>query len=396
MRDFFRVHDPVSFVFPIDGDCLSPLDGREADGALHIPVRVRAAQNARLRINGRPAAFDPESRLFTAELPLYGYRTTLTAIDEYNGCRADIAVFRLHDPVKKFYFTVDDAIVFLAELNACPERYPSIFDHPFLTPFRAAHDRYGAQVHINLYYEFNAESAADFSAHRAPFTLSMMTDRFRPEFEANADWLTFSYHAHANYPNMPGMVQSADFIGESIRMVHREICRFAGPASLLPATTMHFGNATLETLRAFRDNGYRIQFGSFRVVDDDSPYLSYYGRDGLPRYLRGSGVDAYNNPSDAGAGSGRDFWRDNAEDVLYAHTDMVLNVIPLGEIIPWMERYLAARPSKGFFHPMIHEEYFYPDYVHYIPDCGDRILRAVRHLYESGFRSVPIQDIVLE
>ena len=45
---------------------------------------------------------------------------------------------------------------------------------------------------------------------------------------------------------------------------------------------------------------------------------------------------------------------------------------------------------------MIHEEYFYPDYVHYIPDCGDRVLRAVRHLYESGFRSVPIQDIVLE
>ena len=396
MRDFFHVCDPVSFVFPIDGDCLNCYDGREEDGVLYITVKIRAAENADLRINGQPAAFDPDARLYYREVPIYGYRTTLTAIDAYNGYRADVVVYRLNDPINKFYFTVDDTIVFLYDLNKEPEKYPSMFDHPFLAPFKKAHDLYGANVHLNLYWEFNEESAQDFAAHKEYFNLSMMTDRYRPEFEANAHWLTLSYHAHANYPDMPCKVQSAEFIGNSIRMVHKEICRFAGPASLIPATTMHWGNCYLEAQRAFRDNGYRIEFGSFRVVDNDQAYLSYYGRDGLPRYIRGGGVDAYNQTSETEGGTGRDFWKDNREDIQFCHTDMVLNAIELDNVIPWMDAYMAMRPNSGFMHPMIHEEYYYLDYFQYIPDCGERVLTAIRHLYEKGYRSVPIQDIVWE
>ena len=396
MRDFFHVCDPVSFVFPIDGDCLNCHDGREEDGVLYVTVKIRAAENADLRISGQPAAFDPETRLYYREVPIYGYRTTLTAIDAYNGYRADAVVYKLNDPINKFYFTVDDTIVFLYDLNKNPEKYPSMFDHPFLAPFKKAHDLYGANVHLNLYWEFNEESARDFADHKEYFNLSMMTDRYRPEFEANAHWLTLSYHAHANYPDMPCKVQSAEFIGKSIRMVHKEICRFAGPASLIPATTMHWGNCYLEAQRAFRDNGYRIEFGSFRVVDNDQAYLSYYGRDGLPRYIRGGGVDAYNQTSEAEGGSGRDFWKDNREDIQFCHTDMVLNAIALDNVIPWMDAYMAMRPNSGFMHPMIHEEYYYPDYFSYIPDCGERVLTAIRHLYEKGYRSVPIQDIVWE
>ena len=396
MRDFFHVCDPVSFVFPIDGDCLNCHDGREEDGVLYITVKIRAAENAELKINGKPAAFDPEARLYYREVPIYGYRTTLTAIDAYNGYRADAVVYKLNDPMNKFYFTVDDTIVFLYDLNKHPEKYPSMFDHPFLAPFKKAHDLYGANVHLNLYWEFNEESARDFAEHKDYFNLSMMTDRYRPEFEANAHWLTLSYHAHANYPDMPCKVQSAEFIGASIRMVHKEICRFAGPASLIPATTMHWGNCYLEAQRAFRENGYRIEFGSFRVVDNDQAYLSYYGRDGLPRYIRGGGVDAYNRVSEEAGGAGRDFWKDNQEDIMFCHTDMVLNAIELENVIPWMDAYMAQRPNSGFMHPMIHEEYYYPDYVNYIPDCGQRVLTAIRHLYEKGYRSVPISDIVWE
>jgi len=396
MRDFFHLCDPVSFVFPIDGDCLSIFDGREEDGVLYIRAKVRAAENAQLKINGKDAEYSASERLYSAEIPIYGYRTVLSAIDAHNGYRADAVVYRLNDPINKFYFTVDDGIVFLYDLTKSPEKYPSMFDHPFLAPFRTAHDLYGAQVHVNLYWEFNEESAADFADHKEYFNLSMMTDRYRGEFEANADWLTFSYHAHANYPNMPGKVYSPEFFGESIRMVHREIRRFAGPQSLIPATTMHWGNCYLESQRAFRENGYRIEFGSFRTVDNDEPYLSYYGRDGLPRYIRGGGMDAYNHASEEEGGTGRDFWKDNREDIIFAHTDMVLNTIPLADVESWLERYLAAHPTKSFVHPMIHEEYFYPDYRAYIPDCGERILCAIRYLYEKGYRSVPIEDIVTE
>ena len=159
---------------------------------------------------------------------------------------------------------------------------------------------------------------------------------------------------------------------------------------------MHWGNCYLEAQRAFRENGYRIEFASFRVVDNDQAYLSYYGRDGLPRYIRGGGVDAYNRTSEAEGGLGRDFWKDNREDIQFCHTDMVLNAIELENVIGWMDSYMANRPNSGFMHPMIHEEYYYPDYVNYIPDCGQRVLTAIRHLYEKGYRSVPVQNIVWE
>ena len=397
MRDFFRVCDPVSFVFPIDGDCLTLKDGEFRDGVLYVPVRVRAADNADLTVNGVKAVYDKETRLYTAVLPIRTYRNTLAAIDAKNGYRAEVVVYRLHDPENKYYFTVDDTIVFLYELTKHPEKYPSMFDHPFLSTFKAAHELYGANVHLNLYYEFNDDSANDFAEHKEYFNLSMMTDRYRGEFEDNADWLTLSYHAHSNYPNMPCRVQPPEFIGDSIRKVHSEIRRFAGERSLLGATTMHWGNCYLENQRAFRENGYRIEFGSFRMVDNDEPYLSYYGRDGLPRYLRGAGVDAYNRVSDADESMpGRDMWRDNQEDIIFCHTDMVLNVIPLANVVPWLEKYLEVRKDSVFIHPMIHEEYFYPDYRGYLPDCRERVLTALKFIYEKGYRSVPIERIVLE
>ena len=398
MRDFFHFHDPVSFAFPIDGDCLNVNDGRVDGDALFITVKIRAAENAQITVNNIPAKFDSDERLFIAEVPLYNYRNSLYAIDSKNGARADVVVYRFHDPIKKYYITVDDTIVFLYDLNKNPDKYPSMFDHPFLAPFKKAHDLYGAHTHLNLYYEYNEDSARDFHNHQDYFNLSMMTDKFKPEFEANADWLTLSYHAHANYPSMPGKIHSAEFFSNSMHMVHKEIKRFAGEKSLVPATNVHFGNGYVEILRAFRDNGYRIMFDSFRYVDDDEPCMGYYGRDGLYKYIRGSGVDPYNRESSSADNSneGRNCWKDNIEDVIYCRLDIVLNSVKLDDIEPWMDKYLSLRPNSGMMNPMIHEEYFYPDYINYIPDCGERILKAAKYLYDRGYKSVPIQDIVLE
>ena len=400
MRDFFRHYDPVYFVSHIDGDCVNTLDGRMEGDALILPVRVKAADNAEITINGIPAILDKSDYTFRAEVPLYNYRNTLCAIDSKNGYRAEILVFRILDVLNKFYFTVDDCIVFLYELTKHPEQYPSMFDHPFLAPFRTAHERYGAHVHLNLYYEFDERSASDFSAHKEYFNLSMMTDRYRKEWEENAHWLTLSCHANANYPSKPNQVLSADFISKAIRKTNREIRRFAGPASLVPVTTMHFGNGYVEPLRAFRENGYLIQCASFRMVNNDEAYISYYGRDGLPAHIRGSGPDAYAQQSDVAMGTpGRDLWKDTKEDVIFSHTDMVLNLvkeIPTDQIESWLDRYLSLHPEKGIVSMIIHEEYYYPDYRAYIPDCGERVLRAIKHVYDKGFRGVALEKILLE
>ena len=85
--------------------------------------------------------------------------------------------------MKKFCFTVDDNIRFLKELT---ERMPeSIFDHPYLALYRTLHEEYGLKVQLNLFYEMK------------DFDLSMMTDRYRDEFSANADAAQRLKIAHA-------------------------------------------------------------------------------------------------------------------------------------------------------------------------------------------------------
>lgn len=400
MRDFFREHDPVFFVSHIDGDCINNKEGKLQGEALYVTATVKASDNAEITINGQPAVYDPIEHTYSAQIPLYNYRNTLYAIDSKNGYRAEIVVFWLKNAVDKFYFTVDDCIVFLYELSKHPEKYPSLFDHPFLAIFKKAHRLYGAHVHLNLYYEFDAASMADFAAHKEYFNLSMMTDRYRGEWEENADWLTLSFHANANYPDMPNKCLDSAFIAASMRKTHKEICRFAGRRSLVPVTTAHWGNGYIEPLRAFREGGYLIQCGSFRQMNNDEAYLSYFGRDGIPAYLRGVGLDSYNRPSDAKEGfSGRDVWKDTREDIYYCHPDMVLNYdkgIPTEQIEGWLDQYMALRPNSGIMGLMIHEEYFYPDYTLYIRDFGERVLKAIAHIYAKGYRSCPLEALILE
>ncbi len=58
---------------------------------------------------------------------------------------------------------------------------------------------------------------------------------------------------------------------------------------------------------------------------------------------------------------------------------------------------LCAIDSKnGIMCFLIHEEYYYPDYKLYIPDCGERILKAIKHVYDKGYRSKPIEEIIFE
>ena len=126
MRDFFHVSDPVHFVFPIDGDCLNCYDGCERDGALLVPVTVWAPYNAQVTVNGIPAHYDKEKKLYCAEVPIRTWRTTLAAVDHAGGYRAEIVVYRFRDPVKKTRFHVDDVVVVFYDLAHHPERYPSL------------------------------------------------------------------------------------------------------------------------------------------------------------------------------------------------------------------------------------------------------------------------------
>ena len=84
--------------------------------------------------------------------------------------------------------------------------------------------------------------------------------------------------------------------------------------------------------------------------------------------------------------------------MIYCHTDMVLNLpsIKTEEIGAWIDEYVAAHPTLGIMSLMIHEQYCFPDFCQAIPDTAERILSAIRHLYDKGYRGVAIEEVCLE
>ena len=95
---------------------------------------------------------------------------------------------------------------------------------------------------------------------------------------------------------------------------------------------------------------------------------------------------------------GRDVWKDNREDVIYCHTDMVLNLtaIKTADIGAWIDEYIAAHPTLGIMSLMIHEAYCLPDYRWPIRDYEERILSAIRHVYDKGYRSASVESLCFE
>lgn len=355
--------EKISFLNFIDGDCVNAHDGVETDAGLRLPIRVCAPAGRAISVNGVPATF--AEGVYTAELTLSGYRNTVTASD---GVQAEtIRLYRLPNVMGKYRLSSDDNILFLADITAHADEYTSIFDNPYLAVYKAAHDRYGAKVHLNLFYEFFAVESG-FPAERPYFNLSMMTDKFRDEFRANADWLKLAFHARREYPASPYQTATAAEITEDCRLVCREIIRFAGPECISDSTTVHYGETSIEALRALRALGFRSLTGYFEKTKHGVPLVAYHTSGALTDHV-----------------GSRDFWVDTDEDMLFGRIDLVLNYNTLAWVQENLPPVLDDPGRNGFVSIMIHEQYFYDDYVNYRPDFAERVLWACEYLHAHGY-----------
>lgn len=377
MQNYFRLNDPIHFTFPINGDCLNGADGRTDGAALTVPVTVAAPSGAEIFVNGIPATVDAEG-IYRADVPVTGYRSTLVAENRADGTEARITVFRLPKHEKKHYrLSSDDNIRFLMELNAGD--YRSIFDHPYLAVYKKAHDLYGAQVHLNLFYAFDETARGCFSNPHPYFDLSMMTDRYKEEFRANADWLKLAFHSKSEFPDAPYRDASPETITRDCIAVCREIVRFAGAECISDSTTVHFGEANIPCVRALRALGFRSLTGYFVLRPNGRPSVSYYAPVDLVKHV-----------------GARDFWVDTEEDMIFGRIDRVLNIGPLEEILRDMTEITADPHRGGFVSVMIHEQYFYEDYKRYLFDFEQRVLDTCRYLAEQGYTGAHITDMTRE
>lgn len=365
----------LKFLFPIDGDFVNSRDGSWKDDALYVDVLL-ASGDGTPSVCDIPAVYDAALGCYKATVPLYGYRNRLIAKTPTQECIITVLVTP-EEKLNKFRVSSDDNIRFLKELTE--NDYASIFDHPYLAVYKKAHDLYGAKVHLNLFYAFDDQARSLFRSKPSYFDLSMMTDRYKEEFIANSSWLKLTFHAKSEFPDKPYKYADRKTVCEDCIAVCREICRFAGKECLSNSTTIHWGEANREVVRQLRALGLTSLTGYFMRDEENEPLVSYYAERSLVDHV-----------------GARDFWMDTQEDMIFGRIDSVLNIGSLEKVMEEV-RTAAADPHRGgFVSIMIHEQYFYPDYINYLCDFEDRVLKSCQLLHSNGYTGAHISDITTQ
>lgn len=355
----------ISFLYPTEGAILlSGADGTECGGSLQIQVRVKADPASELTINGVLAAREADA--FTAQVSLAsGFNEIIAQTSQ--GEQQKVRVWWLKGAERTVHMTIDDCIRCFEDLTRSPEQYPSLFDHPYLAIFHEAHMRFGSKVHINVFYE-----SVD-----GTFNLSMMTDRYKEEFRANADWLSLSFHAIREFPDEIYRNASYEEVLKDCQMVTSEIIRFAGKEVLRESTTLHWGAATADGVRALRKEGFHFICGYLQLREDGTPFVSYH--------LNADQV------KEAGC---REGYVDFDEDVFIFKLDLMLDQIPSEQVRPYLEE-LSKRPHESqMLMSVIHEQYFYEDYINYEPDYKERVLHMAGWASEHGYVPISLTETV--
>ena len=249
--------------------------------------------------------------------------------------------------MKSFIFTVDDNIRLFKEI--CERGYTSVFEHPYLAMYKRLHETLGIKVQLNLFYECEG------------FCLNDMTERYKAEFENNADWLKMSFHSKLENVK-PYKDSDYDEVFRDCSRVNREILRFAGEKSLAKTTTIHYCLATNEGLRAIFDNGYIGLLGLYG--SEEEPRTSYQNSQKEAEMLRCG-----------------EFLKRG--EITYGAIGIVLNLFREGEIL----EKLSALTRRETIKIMIHEQYFYEDYKRYIPEFEEILASSFDYLANNGYTS---------
>ena len=256
--------------------------------------------------------------------------------------------------MKTFCFTIDDNIRFLKELTA--QKPGSMFDHPYLAMLRRLHERFDLKIQPNLFYRMEG------------FALSQMKDSYADEWDAAASWLKLSFHSELENPR-PYLNSDYEEVFADCHGVHKEILRFAGLKSLGKTTTVHCCQTTPEGVTALFDNGVRGLLGLYG--NEESPRTSYSLPESIAAELRNGKIE-------------------NLDGMTHGAIDMIINTVKLENI----SANLTELFSRESLRVMIHEQYFYEDYIRYQPDFEEKLVLVFSLLREQGYQSCFFEEQV--
>ncbi|MBE5962600.1 MAG: hypothetical protein E7256_14690 [Lachnospiraceae bacterium] len=165
------------------------------------------------------------------------------------------------------HFSVDDFILNFADLTAQKDRYPSIFNQPVFSFFQRMHEEYGAVFSL---YCFGKDL-------KSGFLLEDVTRDYRKEFEENASWLKFGFHAmdsEAVYGDNRGtrtINRDADQALDDYQYVMHQLSEIVGEKAIDTVPRIHFFAGTSACCMAWK-NAYH---GVTGLIAADDNRISY-------------------------------------------------------------------------------------------------------------------------
>ena len=300
----------------------------------------------------------------------------------------------------------DDAIWALRDITR--QRPGSLFDHPFFSVLKECHAKYGLKMQINLFYR------TDFFYGMDEFTLADVTDAYKPEFAANADWLKLGFHSLQEFPDYPWVNAEYADVKKLFGMIKGQIVRFAGERSFAYACVPHWCPMSKDGVRALKDCGIklmecsigpryefdgkaeRLPYGhSFRLLQNRKPETGFYWRESRNAAISSS-ICSYNHITEeqsARTALSLEYIHDRETGMNFHHMFCdapCLNLCTLKTLKEDTERCLG----KEYLIFSNHEQYFFKDYLAYQPEYADKIRLMCRMMHDNGYKFIFMEDTV--
>ncbi|MFA6241917.1 MAG: hypothetical protein WC655_13365, partial [Candidatus Hydrogenedentales bacterium] len=345
-----NVEQSIKILEPCDGDVLNHNDGAETAESLTVAVRGVAPAGVAVLVNGVQA--EREGDRFTCSVPVSVRHSSIVA--QAGDAKDSIEVWWDKASRKRYRFSVDDNIQFLKDLGTAPEKYPSLFDHWYLAFWREMHEKYGAKIHLNIYYQTD------------DFDLSQMPDIWKDEWQANAGWLHLSFHALQDKPDRPYRNAKYAQVAHDYDLVCGHIRRFAGTDVLTTTTTTHWAQVPKDGVLALRDRGIAQLVGLFGTSHGVTTACYYL------------------TPEQSARCDERPAWYDRDAGIFFVPCAMVVNSYAVEKIKPLLDARAESPHRAELLELLIHEQYFREDLDLYQPTVMDKVRAALDWATSNG------------
>ncbi|WP_372934314.1 hypothetical protein [Mariniphaga sediminis] len=349
---------------PFHGAVLNSRHGVKAGEGLKIEVQGEAPLNGTVTVNGVQAR--REKTKFMADVILRNTETEITAISNgvFGTNKHTIRVVWDKNSFPRYGFEIDDNIFFFRDI--AKEKYRSLFDCFYLKGLRKLHQKYGTKVLLNIYFSDGQEYT------KSPeFTLEQFPDRYKREWEDNADWLKLTFHAWANLPDRPYQDAPVQKLTSDLEKVSEQIIRFAGEQTYTPPTIVHWGMMPSHAYKSMAEKNVKVLRGYF-ISRENGKWDVNHNMDAV----RSEYISHHHLLKDFDSG------------IVFSKIHLVCNSTPVEKIVPTLQPLLNHPQGAEILDLMTHEQYFWPFYANYLPDHFERLDKTIGWAAEHGYKPV--------